>query len=128
MRPFAALIRSGVPMVMLSTAIYPALDAAARPAALSRPIATGELRGRLGFRGVSVSDDLDTPALASSGGTATVAVAAARAGTDMLIFTGEASGGRAADAIAAAIARGALPRAAAEASVARIMALRARVP
>jgi beta-N-acetylhexosaminidase len=127
MRPFAALIRSGVRMVMLSTAVYPALDAS-RPAALSRRIATGELRGRLGFRGVSVSDALDTPALAASGGTAAVAVSAARAGTDMLIFTGSAAGGRAADAIAAALRRGSLSRVRAEASVARIMALRARVP
>jgi beta-N-acetylhexosaminidase len=127
MRPFRALIDRGVPMVMLSTAIYTALDPS-HPAALSRRIATGELRGRLGFRGVSVSDDLDTPALAESGGTVTVALTAARAGTDMLIFVGQASGPRAADGMAAALASGALPRAAAEASVARIMALRAALP
>ncbi len=82
----------------------------------------------MGFRGVSVSDDLDTPALGPSGSTGVVAVAAARAGTDMLIFTGYDSGLRASDAIATAIARGALPRAAMERSVARIMALRAALP
>ena len=125
--PCRALIDHGVPVVMLSTAVYTALDPA-RPAALSPRIATGELRGRMGFRGVSVSDDLDTPALHSRGGTGAVAVGAARAGTDMLIFTGEASGGRAADAIASGIARGTVPRAQAEASVARIMALRGALP
>ena len=44
MAPFAALIARDVPLVMLGTAVYPALDPR-RPAALSRPIATGELRG-----------------------------------------------------------------------------------
>ncbi len=127
MLPFQALIDRGVPMVMLSTAVYTALDAA-HPAALSRRIATGELRRRMGFRGVSVSDDLDTPALAASGGTATVAVTAARAGTDMLIFVGQAAGPRAARGIASALASGALARPAAERSVARILALRAALP
>ena len=127
MRPFQALIDRGAPMVMIGTAIYPALDAD-HPAALSRRIATDELRVRMGFRGVSVSDDLDTPALGPSGSTGVVAVAAARAGTDMLIFTGHDSGLRASDAIATAIARGTLPRAAMERSVARIMALRAALP
>lgn len=125
--PFRALIDHGVPMIMLGTAIYPSLDAAA-PAALSRPIATGELRTALGFRGVSVSDDLATPALAPFGGPGAVGVRAARAGTDMLIYTGYDSGRRAATAIASALSSGALPRASSERAVARIMALRADLP
>ena len=60
MAPFAALIRRHVPLVMLGTAVYPSLDPDA-PAALSRPIATGQLRDRLGFDGVTVTDALDTP-------------------------------------------------------------------
>jgi len=127
MGPFRALIQHGVPMVMLSTAIYPSLDAV-NPAALSRSISTVQLRTALGFRGVSVSDDLDTPALEPIGGPGAVGVRAAAAGTDMLIYAGYDSGARAAAAIAKSISSGALPRAGAERSVARIMALRADLP
>ncbi len=54
-------------MVMLGTAIYPALDPGV-PAALSPAVATDLLRGELGFDGVTVTDALDTPALAPVGG------------------------------------------------------------
>ena len=55
-RPIARFVDAGGDMVMLSTAIYPAFSN--RPAAFSRSIATGELRGRLGFEGVSITDAL----------------------------------------------------------------------
>ena len=51
-RPSPALIRRDVPLVMLGTAVYPALDPA-RPRRCRAPIATGELRDRLGFDGVT---------------------------------------------------------------------------
>jgi beta-N-acetylhexosaminidase len=55
--PFTAAIRDGVAFVMMSTAIYSHLDPAG-PAAFSRAIVTGMLRGDLGFRGLIISDDL----------------------------------------------------------------------
>ena len=58
LRPFAALVRAGVPFVMMSTAVYMQLDPA-RPAAFSPTIVDGMLRGELGFRGVVISDDLN---------------------------------------------------------------------
>ncbi len=95
MRPFRALIAHRIPLVMVSTAIYPALDR--RPAALSRRVVTGELRGELGFDGVVVTDALDTPALAPVGGHGQVAIRSARAGADLLILAGTyAAGERAA--------------------------------
>ena len=42
---------------MMSTAVYARLDPGT-PAAFSRPIVSGLLRGTLGFRGVVVSDDV----------------------------------------------------------------------
>ena len=51
--------------VMLSTAIYPQVDP--RPAAFSQRWVTGELRGRLRFTGVAMTDDLQTPAVARFG-------------------------------------------------------------
>jgi beta-N-acetylhexosaminidase len=64
--PYRDFISAGGEMVMLSTAIYPAFSP--KPAAFARPIATGELRGRLGFEGVSITDALDTPRCATSVG------------------------------------------------------------
>ena len=112
---------------MLGTATYPALDAS-RPAALSRRVTTDLLRGELGFRGVTVTDALDTPALAPAGGTGAVAVRAAGAGSDMLLHTGYPAGTASAAALARAVRTGALPRAEAEAAVGRILALRASLP
>ena len=72
-------------MVMLSTAIYPAYSP--KPAAFARPLATRELRVRLGFRGVSISDALGTVSAGAFGGPAKAGLAAAKAGTDLLLFT-----------------------------------------
>jgi beta-N-acetylhexosaminidase len=55
--PFATAIRSGAPLVMMSTAIYRQIDPS-QPAAFSRTILTGMLRGDLRFAGVVISDDL----------------------------------------------------------------------
>ena len=124
-RPFAALESPGT-LVMLSTAVYPAL--ARRPAALARPIATGELRGRLGFRGVAISDALDTPAVRRYGGPGRLALGAARAGTDLVLFArGYAAGERAATTLAARLRSGALRRGAFERSVTRVLELRERL-
>ena len=126
MAPFAALIERDVPLVMLGTAVYPAIDPAA-PAALSRPIATGELRERLGFAGVTVTDALDTPALAPVGGPGAVAVRAAGAGSDMVMYTGLGNAVAAAGALRAEIVSDPVARAQAERSVGRVIALRERL-
>ena len=46
----------------------------------------GELREGLGFDGVTISDDLEAPAFASRGGASGAALAATRAGVDLLLF------------------------------------------
>jgi beta-N-acetylhexosaminidase len=55
--PFTAGIRAGSAGVMISGARYPRLDPE-HIALFSRPIITGLLRERLGYRGLVVSDDL----------------------------------------------------------------------
>lgn len=123
-RASAAVVAAGARLVMLSNAIYPALDPR-RPATLSRRIATGELRGHAGFRGVSITDDLEANALRRYGGPGAVAVASARAGADLLVF-GRSAGAteQAAAALEAAARDGRLPRSALEASANRVLALR----
>jgi beta-N-acetylhexosaminidase len=122
--PFAAAVRGGVRLVMLASATYPAL--APVPAVLSGRVVRGELRARLGFRGVTISDDLEAPALAPHGGPAGAALRAARAGVDLLLFARSYAGAAgAARAVARAVRRGALSRAALERGARRVLALRA---
>lgn len=60
--PYRAAIAAGVRLVMTSWAVYPALDPD-RPAGFSPAVVQGELRDRLGFRGVTVTDALEAGAL-----------------------------------------------------------------
>jgi len=124
--PFRAFAAAGGDLVMLSTAIYPAFSAV--PAAFARPIATGELRGRLGFDGVSVTDALGTVAVQDFGGPAKAGLAAARAGTDLLLFNDLGQAESAWRALVAKLRARALDRAAFEDSVGRVLALRADLP
>jgi beta-N-acetylhexosaminidase len=124
--PYASFIQSGGAMVMLSTAIYPALSG--KPAALSRAVATGELRDRLGFQGVSITDALGSVSARAVGGPAKTALAAARAGTDLVLFTDLGDAARAQRALARGLGNGSLDRAQFETSAGRVLALRALQP
>jgi beta-N-acetylhexosaminidase len=84
--PFRSAIGAGVKLVMLSTAIYPKLDASRKPAAFSNKIVVGLLRHRLGFKGVTVTDSLTAPAAEAIPHAATRAMLA---GSDLLIFGAE---------------------------------------
>jgi beta-N-acetylhexosaminidase len=120
--PYRGFADLGGGMVMIASAIYPALSP--KPAAFARSIATGELRERLGFEGVSITDALGSVAVADFGGPAKAGVAAARAGTDLLLFTDYRSAARAGDALLRALRSGALDRAGFEASAGRVLRLR----
>jgi beta-N-acetylhexosaminidase len=82
--PFRAAINAGVPFVMMSTAIYSRIDPGV-PAAFSRPIVTGLLRGDLGFHGVIISDDIGAAAQVANYSPGERAVAFVAAGGDMVL-------------------------------------------
>ncbi len=82
--PFRDLVDGGVPLVMLSTAIYPEYGAA--PAALAPSVTEDLLRGELSFEGVAVTDALDTPALAAYATPDEVAVESLEAPADLLLY------------------------------------------
>lgn len=82
--PFSSAIRAGVELVMTSWAVYPALDPRL-PAGLSPAVIQGELRGRLRFRGVTITDALEAGSLTAYGTPAEVGVHAAQAGMDVLL-------------------------------------------
>jgi beta-N-acetylhexosaminidase len=123
--PYPAAIGAGVKLVMVSWATYPALDAA-HPAGLSPVVVRQELRGRLGFQGVTVTDALEAGALRQFGDTGQRAVSAASAGMDLILCAGHdpAQGDAAANALAAAYQSGGLDQADFTAAADRVTTLR----
>jgi beta-N-acetylhexosaminidase len=131
--PYRSAIAAGVKLVMSSWAVYPSLDAH-RPAGLSPTVIGSELRGRLGFRGVTITDALGAGGLRHFGTIGQRGVLAARAGEDLLICTAigaddrpALAGTRVRRAIASAFRRGALSSADARQATARILALRGQI-
>ena len=123
--PYRAYIAAGGRLVMLATAIYPALSP--RPAAFSRRIVTGELRGRLGFRGVTITDSLGSTAVAEFGGQREVAVDGAAAGDDLLLFDDLPSALAGHQALVAQLHKGGLKRPPFLAAAGRVLRLRAEL-
>jgi beta-N-acetylhexosaminidase len=107
--PYPAAINAGVKLIMCSWAVYPALDPTL-PAGLSPTIVGGELRGRNGFRGVTITDALEAGALSAYGTTGQRAVKAAAAGMDVVLCSArDLSQGRSArSALATALGNGTL--------------------
>ena len=129
--PYRAAVAAGVKLVMTSWAVYPALDPH-RPAGLSSAVIEGELRGRLGFRGVTITDGIEAGAVTPYGGLARRSVLAAAAGADLILCAAPNPDDNAPqigvtvrEAIAAALADGQLSTTSAERAAARILALRA---
>ncbi len=124
--PYRAAIRAGVKLVMVSWAIYPALDPG-RPAGLSPAIVGGELRQRLGFTGVTITDALEAGALKAYGTTRHRATVAAGAGMDLILCSAQrpGQGYQARIALSKDYRHGSLDQAAFRAAVQRILALRA---
>ena len=86
--PFRAAIDAGVPLVMLSHALYPALDPN-RIASQSPRVATGLLRRRARLRRRGRSRTASRPRRCSSApGVATAAERSVRAGADLILMTG----------------------------------------
>ena len=123
--PYEAAIAAGVRLVMVSWAVYPAL-APGVPAGLSATIVQGELRQRLGFGGVTITDALEAGALRSYGTYQHRAVLAAGAGMDlMLCCAGNPSQGeQALTGLKSAYTSGSLSKSGFQAAVRRIIDLR----
>ncbi|MEO8438307.1 MAG: glycoside hydrolase family 3 N-terminal domain-containing protein [Chloroflexota bacterium] len=84
--PFAAAFQAGAKAVMSAHIAVPALTGdSTLPATLSRVVMGDTLRGRLGFRGITISDALDMHALAQGAAQAVEVIAAIRAGIDLLL-------------------------------------------
>ncbi len=93
LRPYRHAVANGVPLVMLSNAVYRAYDRS-HAAGWSRAIGTNLLRGELGFHGVTITDSLDGAANTRGIATNALALKVAKAGTDMLLLTGSEASSR----------------------------------
>ncbi|HHO48188.1 MAG TPA: glycoside hydrolase family 3 protein [Desulfobacteraceae bacterium] len=86
LEPFAGLFAAGLAdAVMTAHVVNRRLDNRGFPATLSEPVISGLLRGRLGFDGVVVSDDLQMKAISSGWGFEEAVQQAVLAGVDLLL-------------------------------------------
>jgi beta-N-acetylhexosaminidase len=127
--PYRQAIAAGTKLIMVSWASYPSLGTR-RPAGLASVVVQGELRKRLGYTGVTITDALEAGALRAYGGTAQRAVMAATAGMDLLLCSVQnpSQGIDAVTALTGAYRDGSLNRTKFRDSVRRILALRMSLP
>ncbi|MBN1283920.1 MAG: hypothetical protein JXB47_00825 [Anaerolineae bacterium] len=127
--PFQAAVDAGVSAVMAAHIWFPALEPVERrPASLSYPILTGLLRAEMGFDGLIVTDALSMNAIDRAYAYGEAATLAIEAGVDLVAFgmVGLEDQQAAIDAVIEAVRAGAIPQARIDASVRRILAVKAR--
>lgn len=81
---FKSGIKAGAQMVMVGHITVPAIDD--EPACISYDVVTGELREKLGFNGVVITDSLAMGAVADYYSSGELAVKAVQAGVDILLM------------------------------------------
>lgn len=129
--PFEAAVKAGVDSIMVAHVTVPALDPDPNHvASISTPIITGLLKDQMGFRGIVVTDALDMNALmrlfqagtpsASSG---KAAVAALKAGSDMILIPPDLEG--AYNGILEAVRSGEIPESRIDESVGKLLRAKA---
>jgi len=122
--PFKAAIAAGVDAIMSAHLLIPAVDSE-YPATLSRPFLTGQLRQRLGFEGLIVTDALVMGAITNRYGATEAPVLAVEAGADILMMPVDPEGAIA--AICDAVNSGRISPEQIRASVARIWQAKQKV-
>ncbi len=123
LQPFVSGIRAGAGMVMVSSARYPRIDAQSQ-AVFSRPIVTDLLRGRLGWKGVVVSDDVGAARAVSAVPVGERATRFVDAGGDIVLTASPGTAPVMASALTSRYAADSVFAAKVEASVGRVLALK----
>ncbi|KAL4865768.1 hypothetical protein BDV12DRAFT_145785 [Aspergillus spectabilis] len=126
--PYDDAIRAGVAMIMPSWAIYSALDAE-RPAGLSERWIQDELRTRLGYEGVVITDAIEAGSLEMFGDHGERGLLAKLAGVDILLASGRnvTQGESVVDALKRALESGELSKEELDLSSRRVQEVRARL-
>lgn len=125
--PFIEGIRRGAPAIMTSHIVFPKVDPSGLPATMSRVILQDLLRGRLGFRGIIRTDDLEMEAIRREFGILEGACAAVQAGADIVsISRSPELAAQFIEEMERQIADGRLSMAVVDAALARILDCKAR--
>jgi beta-N-acetylhexosaminidase len=130
--PMRAAIAAGVAAMMVTRVRIPALDASGTAVYASPTIIQGLIRGELGFTGLLITDSLVTPAIFAGPGPETAALAALRAGDDLLLIGSGvpiplARLGRVIAAVEREARRGGISAARLDDAARRVLALKARL-
>lgn len=124
--PFKSAITAGVDAIMSAHIAVPTLAGEGSPPATLSPFVLDTLLRRdLGFRGLVVTDALNMGAIVSRYGAAAAAVAALKAGADLLLMPTDAR--TTVDAVVDAVQRGELSEARVDSSVGRVFEAKRRV-
>ncbi|MGE3270222.1 MAG: glycoside hydrolase family 3 N-terminal domain-containing protein [Chloroflexota bacterium] len=126
--PFRAAIQAGIAGIMSAHIVFPAVDPTGNPATLSYPVMTGLLRERLGFTGLTVSDDMGAmKAITDNYAPGEAAVRAVNAGVDMVILSSEfARQKQSRDALVNAVQDGTISRERLDEAVMHVLLVKAR--
>ncbi len=125
--PFVGAIAAGVDAIMTAHVVFPAVDPTRVAATLSRSVLTGLLRDELGFGGVLTTDCLEMDAISETVGVGPGAVAALKAGADMIMVSHRLDRQlQAIQAIEEAVLSGEIPESRIEEANARVGALKAK--
>jgi beta-N-acetylhexosaminidase len=130
--PMRAAVAVDVSALMVTRVVIPALDPTNTAAYASVPMVQGIIRGELGFKGMIITDSLLSTAVVLGPGPQIAALAALRAGDDMLLLgTGVAVGEpqitAAIEAVAEAVALGRIPLSRLNDAVTHVLQLKARL-
>ena len=125
--PFATAIANGVKLVMVSWAKYPNLGSS-RPAGLSIVIVQGQLRRRLGFTGVTITDAIGAGALTSIGSIQNRSLLAAQAGMQLILSASLNQASQALAGLQTGLSTGSLSLSGFQATVTQILTLRSTLP
>lgn len=127
LEPFRKAISNEVALIQVGPACYPLLQGERHePAFQSRAMVQSLLRDRLQYTGVVVTGDLADPAADQDASTRLDrAIAALKAGCDLLLYTGGAEGAEAlAEGLVEAVTTGTLPVEIVDTAVSRILRLK----
>ncbi|MFL5619726.1 MAG: glycoside hydrolase family 3 N-terminal domain-containing protein [Gemmatimonadaceae bacterium] len=117
--PFRAAVQAGVRGIMTFHGQLPGLDTSSLPATLNPRIMTGLLRGRLGFRGLLVTDALDMNGVLGKMTMTEVTQRAVMAGNDVLLMPTDIPG--AINAVVDGVRQGLFPESRIDESVRKLL-------
>jgi beta-N-acetylhexosaminidase len=130
LKPFAAAMDAGVGAIMVAHIWFPALDPTPNmPASLSSAVVTTLVRDQLGYTGLVMPDAMDMDAIDTVYDSSEAAIAAIKAGHDIVIPGAHISPEAhiaAMQAVVDAVRSGDIPESRIDASVQRILAAKAR--